>query len=105
MEEYTHTRDARRSMLDGIDGSGKVIAAAGGIMAAVVFAFVLGHARLIKELGFGLGVAVVVDAFIVRLILVPAVMTLLDRALPKLNVEGEASDEAVPHTKRPTPAD
>ncbi|MEJ7901315.1 MAG: MMPL family transporter, partial [Thermomicrobiales bacterium] len=41
-EEYTHTGNARQSMLDGIDGSGKVIAAAGGIMAAVFFAFVLG---------------------------------------------------------------
>jgi RND superfamily putative drug exporter len=118
-EEYTHTGNARRAMLDGIDGSGKVIAAAGGIMAAVFFAFVLGDARVIKELGFGLGVAVVVDAFIVRLILVPAVMTLLDRRawympawldriLPKLNVEGESSDDALPpaaHTMRPTPAD
>ena len=103
-EEYTHTKNAKRSMLDGIAGSGKVIAAAGGIMASVFFAFVLGDARVIKELGFGLGVAVVVDAFIVRLILVPAVMTLLDnrawympkwldRILPKLNVEGEPEEE------------
>lgn len=115
-EEYTHTGNARRSMLDGIDGSGKVIAAAGGIMAAVFFAFVLGDARVIKELGFGLGVAVVVDAFIVRLILVPAVMTLLDRwawympawldrILPNLNVEGEAADAPLPPTMSATPAD
>lgn len=117
-EEYTYTGNARRSMLDGIDGSGKVIAAAGGIMAAVFFAFVLGDARVIKELGFGLGIAVVVDAFIVRLILVPAVMTLLDRwawympawldrILPKLNVEGEATDGPLPQsppTMKPTPA-
>ncbi len=115
-EEYTRTGNARRSMLDGIDGSGKVIAAAGGIMATVFFAFVLGDARVIKELGFGLGVAVVGDAFIVRLILVSAVMTLLDRwawympawldrILPKLHVEGEASDGPLLHTMTPTPAD
>jgi putative drug exporter of the RND superfamily len=106
-EEFSHTRDARRSMLAGVAGSGKVIAAAGGIMAAVFFAFVLGDARVIKELGFGLGVAVVVDAFIVRLILVPAVMTLLDRrawyipawldrVLPKLSVEGEPDEAPAP---------
>lgn len=117
-EEYTHSGNARRAMLDGIDGSGKVIAAAGGIMAAVFFAFVLGDARVIKELGFGLGVAVVVDAFIVRLILVPAVMTLLDRRawympawldrlLPKLNVEGESLPPVTTTTTtmKPTPAD
>jgi RND superfamily putative drug exporter len=117
-EEYTHTKDAKRSMLDGVAGSGKVIAAAGGIMASVFFAFVLGDARVIKELGFGLGVAVVVDAFIVRLILVPAVMTLLDgrawympgwldRILPKLNVEGEPDEEGetLPGNVAPMPAD
>ncbi len=99
-EEYAFGRPAKLAMLDGIGFSGKVVAAAGAIMASVFFAFVAGDARVIKELGFGLGFAIVVDAFLVRLILVPAVMTILgdrawympawlDRILPRLNVEGD----------------
>jgi RND superfamily putative drug exporter len=86
-------------MLDGVGYSGKVVAAAGAIMTSVFLAFVLGDSVPVKAIGFGLGVAVIFDAFLVRLILVPAVMTLLDdrawymptrlnRILPKINVEG-----------------
>lgn len=92
--------DAKTAMLDGVGYSGKVVAAAGAIMAAVFLSFVLGDMRMIQMLGFGLGVAILVDAFIVRLLLVPAVMTLvgekgwwmpkwLDKILPTINVEGE----------------
>ena len=97
-EERRRQGDSRLVMLTGVGLTGKVVAAAGAIMAAVFFAFVLGDDRAIKELGFGLGVAILVDAFLIRLILVPAVMTMLgDRAwyipawldaiLPRLNVD------------------
>ncbi len=97
-EERGRHGDSRLAMLTGVGLTGKVVAAAGAIMAAVFFAFVLGDDRAIKELGFGLGVAILVDAFLIRLILVPAVMTMLgDRAwyipawldaiLPHLNID------------------
>jgi RND superfamily putative drug exporter len=109
-EEHSHGRPARRAMLDGVGYSGKVVAAAGAIMTSVFLAFVLGDSRVIKEIGFGLGAAIFMDAFLVRLILVPAVMTLLgerawympawlNRNLPKINVDGEPDpdvDDAAP---------
>lgn len=112
-EEHSHGRPARRAMLIGLGYSGKVVAAAGAIMTSVFLAFVLGDSVAIKEIGFGLGVAVIFDAFLVRLILVPAVMTLLDkwawympawldRILPKLNVEGEP-DPDVDYSGVPVP--
>ena len=76
-EEFVHRGDGRAAMLAGIGSTGKVVAAAGAIMTAVFFAFVLGDSRVIKEIGFGLGVAILVDAFMIRLMLVPAVMTML----------------------------
>jgi putative drug exporter of the RND superfamily len=107
-EEHSHGRPARRAMLDGVGYSGKVVAAAGAIMTSVFLAFVLGDSRVIKELGFGVGFAIIVDAFLVRLVLVPAIITLLgDRAwympawldwiLPRFNVEG-APDPDVDYT-------
>lgn len=103
-EEHAHGADAKTAMLDGVGYSGKVVAAAGAIMAAVFLSFVLGDMRMIQMLGFGLGVAILVDAFIVRLFLVPAVMTLvgekgwwmpkwLDKLLPTINVEGDTPAE------------
>ena len=99
-EEHAHGVNARASMLDGVGYSGKVVAAAGAIMASVFLSFVLGDVRMIQMMGFGLGFAILVDAFIVRLILVPTVMTLvgeagwwmpnwLQKVLPNINVEGE----------------
>ncbi|HWV23221.1 MAG TPA: MMPL family transporter [Thermomicrobiales bacterium] len=98
-EEHTHGRNAKDAMRYGMGYSAKVVAAAGAIMAAVFLSFVLGDLRMLQEIGFGLGIAVVFDAFIVRLILVPAIMTVLDerawwfprwldRITPRINVEG-----------------
>ena len=77
------------------------------IMGVVFFAFVLGDDRIVKSFGLGLGVAILVDALLVRLILVPAVMHLLgrgawyiprwlDRALPKLTIEPPESGAGRP---------
>lgn len=99
-EEHVNATDAKEAMLDGIGYSGKVVAAAGAIMAAVFLSFVLEDMRMIQMLGFGLGFAILVDAFLVRLVLVPALMTMagkwgwwmpdgLQRVLPNINIEGE----------------
>lgn len=106
-EEVVHRTPARRAMLLGVGYSGRVVAAAGTIMAAVFLGFFLEDFRTIKMIGFGLGVAVFVDAFLVRLVLVPAVMTLLgerawsiprwlDRILPRVSIEGPADEPPAP---------
>src|SRR5262249_41518178 len=85
---------------DGVTGVGRVIMAAAIIMGVVFMAFVLTDDRTVKSFGLGLGIAILVDAFLVRLLLVPAVMHLLgerawyiprwlDRLLPRLSIEPE----------------
>jgi RND superfamily putative drug exporter len=99
-EEYARTGDARSSVLVGISSSARVITAAALIMISVFAAFILGDNAIIKMFGLGLATAVFLDATVVRMVIVPAVMTLfgerawrlprwLDRVLPDLDVEGE----------------
>jgi RND superfamily putative drug exporter len=104
-EEWGHSHDNDLAVRRGLAGSGRVVAAAALIMASVFFAFVLGDDPTIKLFGLSLGTAVLLDAFVVRLILIPSLMTLfgkanwwlpgpLDRLLPHLEVEAdEASYE------------
>lgn len=100
-EDYVHSGRARASIVTGFLGSAKVVTAAAVIMVAVFFAFVPEGDINIKPIALGLAVGVAVDAFVVRMTLVPAVMQLLgekawwmprwlDRALPSFDVEGEA---------------
>lgn len=101
-EEYVHNGgDARRAVEDGFVGSGPVVTAAALIMFAVFAAFVPGGDPAVQSIGLGLAAGVFVDAFLVRMTLVPAVMTLLgdrawwmprwlDRILPVVDVEGES---------------
>jgi RND superfamily putative drug exporter len=102
-EEWTHTGDNHRAVRAGQAGTGRVITAAAAIMICVFLAFVLGGQRVIAEFGLGLASAILLDALLLRTILVPAVMHLfgsanwwipgwLDRIMPHLSVEG--SDEA-----------
>jgi RND superfamily putative drug exporter len=97
-EEYDRTGDNATAVADGLAATARVITAAAAIMILVFSAFVLGDERAIKLFGFGLAVAVFLDATIVRLILVPATMELLgdrnwwipkwlDRILPTVHVE------------------
>jgi putative drug exporter of the RND superfamily len=97
-EEYDKTGDNGTAVADGLAATARVITAAALIMILVFSAFVLGDDRAIKLFGFGLAVAVFLDATIVRLILVPATMELLgnanwwipkwlDRILPTVRVE------------------
>jgi putative drug exporter of the RND superfamily len=105
-EEYDRTGDAKGSVADGLAATARVITAAAAIMIVVFGAFLLEDERVIKLFGLGLAVAVLLDATLVRLLLVPATMELLgdknwwlpkwlDRILPRLNVEGPAHHDEV----------
>jgi putative drug exporter of the RND superfamily len=99
-EEYDRTGDAVTSVADGLASTARVITAAAAIMVVIFGSFLLEDLREIKLFGLGLGVAVLIDATIVRMVLVPATMELLgernwwmprwlDRALPRLSIEGQ----------------
>ncbi|MEU4195048.1 MMPL family transporter [Kribbella sp. NPDC026611] len=79
-EEYLRTGDTTTSVVHGLAGTGRVITSAALIMIAVFVSFGLGDDPTTKMFGLGLAVAVLIDATIVRLILVPALMKLLGRA-------------------------
>lgn len=98
-EEYLRTGRNDVSVARGLSHTASVITAAATIMIVVFFSFTLNDQRVVKEFGLGLGVAVLVDATIVRLVLVPATMELmghwnwwlpgwLDRMLPNISIEG-----------------
>ena len=97
-EEWVHTRDNRHAVIAGQATTGRVITAAAAIMISVFGAFVFGGQRVIAEFGIGLAAAVLLDAFILRTFLVPALMHLfgeanwwlpraLERRMPHLSVE------------------
>jgi putative drug exporter of the RND superfamily len=103
-EEWARTQDNRRSVTFGHATTGRVITAAALIMIMVFGSFALGPNVVIKQFGIGLAGAIFIDAFIIRAIIVPALMHLigknnwwlpgwLDRIIPNLNVEGDDLDE------------
>jgi len=98
-EEYDRTGDAANSVANGLAATARVISAAAAIMVVVFGSFMFEDLRLIKLFGFGLALAVLLDATLVRMLLVPATMELLgdrnwwipkwlDRILPRINIEG-----------------
>ena len=100
-EEWTRTGDSRTSVADGLASTAKVITAAAAIMVFVFGSFILENDRVVKLMGTGLATSILLDATIVRLLLVPATMELLgdrnwwlprwlDRVLPRVDVEGHA---------------
>ncbi|GGF98062.1 membrane protein YdfJ [Paenibacillus albidus] len=100
-EEFKHTGDAKQAVLAGMGHSGSVVTAAGLIMISVFMGFMLAEDPIIKSMGFALAFGILFDAFVVRMMIVPGVMTLmgksawylpkwLDRILPNLDIEGEA---------------
>ncbi|WP_435200676.1 MMPL family transporter [Janibacter sp. GS2] len=100
-EAYIHGDSAREAIVDGFRHGARVVSAAAMIMISVFAAFMLQPDNLIKSMGFALATAVLLDAFVVRMVLIPALMFLLgDRAwampkwldtlLPNVDVEGEA---------------
>jgi RND superfamily putative drug exporter len=113
-EEYVHGDSPRGAITHGMSAIGRVVVAAATIMATVFFSFLLGDERVIKEFGLALGVAIVADAFVVRLTLVPAIMYLLDgrawymprwldRILPRVTIE-PPTDRRPAHEKASRPA-
>ncbi len=78
-EEYVRTGDNTRAVAESLERTGRLITGAAAIMALVLFAFGLSDMVVIKAMGIGMGIAVVVDATIVRALLVPATMRLLGR--------------------------
>ncbi|MCU5746928.1 MMPL family transporter [Staphylococcus sp. SQ8-PEA] len=103
-EEYSKTGDNDRAILVGIKQSGPVIVAAALIMFSVFISFVFQDDTTIKSVGIALGFGVLFDAFIVRMMIIPALTKLfgkaawylpkwLDSILPKIDVEGKALEE------------
>ncbi|MES2172258.1 MAG: MMPL family transporter [Actinomycetota bacterium] len=99
-EAFVRSRNARKAVEVGFANGARVVTAAAMIMFFVFIAFVPGGSGTIKPIALGLAVGVAVDAFLVRMTLVPAVMTLLGRAawwmpkwlhrlLPNMDIEGE----------------
>ena len=112
-ENWLRTGDNGTAVADGLAQTARVITAAAAIMFCVFASFVIGDIRVLKVFGLGLAVAVLIDATVVRLVLVPATMELLgkanwwfpkwlDRIVPKLDVEGEI--ELVVPEREPEPA-
>ncbi|MFI5880677.1 MMPL family transporter [Streptomyces sp. NPDC051554] len=106
-EEWAHTGRARQSVVDGARHGVRVVTAAALIMFTVFAGFFPLDDSLIKPIAFALAVGVAVDAFAVRMTLVPAVLALagrgawwlpawLDRLLPDLDVEGSSLQKVVP---------
>ena len=100
-EAYVHGAPARLAVMQGVKAGRAVVTAAGLIMVAVFGGFVFSDATIIRAIGFGLAFGVLIDAFIVRMLLMPALMHLLgtsawwlprwlDRILPNVDVEGAA---------------
>ena len=98
-EEYERSEKAKQAIVNGYSTGSRVVVAAAIIMVAVFAGFVTNHDATIQAIGFGLAVGVFVDAFIVRLLIVPAVMSLLGdsawwlpswlkKRLPKISIEG-----------------
>jgi RND superfamily putative drug exporter len=104
-EHYMKAKNPHEAVVEGLAVTGRVITSAALIMVAVFSAFILSDDPNIKQFGIGMAAAVAVDATIIRCLLVPAIMTLLgraawwmpkwlDRATPKLSIEGEEFFEA-----------
>jgi RND superfamily putative drug exporter len=100
-EDFVHGETAREAIVSGVGHGARVVVAAALIMISVFAGFVFVDDAIIKSMGFALAFGVLVDAFVVRLALVPAVMSFfgdrawwlprwLDRLLPNVDIEGES---------------
>ena len=100
-EDFVHGESAREAIVSGVGHGARVVVAAALIMISVFAGFVFVDDAIIKSMGFALAFGVLVDAFVVRLALVPAVMSFfgdrawwlprwLDRLLPNVDIEGES---------------
>ena len=105
-EEWTLSGDSKRAVIRGQAETGRVITAASLIMILVFAAFIMTGQEAIMQIGLGFAAAIFVDAYIIRTVLVPAVMHMLgranwwlpgwvDEALPRLHVESRCAGQAV----------
>ena len=99
-ESYVHGHHGTETVVQGFRQASHVVAGAAIIMTSVFAGFVFNHDPMIKQIGFALAFGILIDAFVVRMTLVPAVMAMfgdkawwlprwLDRLIPTLDVEGE----------------
>ncbi|MFF9854226.1 MMPL family transporter [Streptomyces litmocidini] len=116
-EHYEHSKNPAEAIAQGVSSSARVIVAAALIMVAVFGGFIFNEDPIVKAIGFALAVGVFIDAFVVRMTLVPAAMALLgrrawsmprwlDRLLPDVDIEGArlpAGPAAHPHAETKTP--
>ena len=104
-EAYAHGLPARQAVLTGLRSGRAVVIAAAIIMISVFGGFIFAHDAMIRPMGFGLAFGVLLDAFVVRLLLMPALMHLLgekawwlprwlDRIMPDVDVEGAQLERA-----------
>ncbi|WP_329370029.1 MMPL family transporter [Streptomyces sp. NBC_00669] len=110
-EQFSRTGDARRAAVLGTGLSARVVSAAALIMASIFVAFIFAPDPTTKEIGFSFAVGVLVDAFVVRLTLVPAAMAILGarawhhprwfaRYVPDPDIEGERLDDKLDDSKQ-----
>ncbi|HJX78643.1 MMPL family transporter [Glutamicibacter sp.] len=107
-EAYAHGAQARLAVVQGVRAGRAVVSAAAIIMISVFGGFVFSHSAMIRPIGFALAFGVLVDAFVVRMLLIPALMHLagdkawwlpkwLNRILPDIDVEGASLERSHPH--------
>lgn len=112
-EEWRRSGNSRAAVVTGLASTGRLISAAAAIMVAVFLGFASEGDLILKQVGAGLAIAIVIDATIVRLVLVPATMALLghwnwwlpgwlDRLLPHLELEPTDPAPVVPDDEPPT---
>ncbi|WP_152188294.1 MMPL family transporter [Georgenia satyanarayanai] len=105
-EAHVHGADARVAVVRGFNQSARVVTAAAIIMVSVFGGFIFAHLAMIRPIGFGLAFGVLIDAFLVRMTLTPAVLSLLgekawwlprwlDKILPNVDVEGAKLERQV----------
>ena len=109
-EAYVHGAPARVAVAEGVRAGRAVVTAAAIIMVSVFGGFVFSHSTMIRPIGFALAFGVLLDAFLVRMLIIPALMHLvgdkawwlprwLDRILPDVDVEGSALTRHHPHAE------
>ena len=107
-EAYAHGVDARRAVVQGFRAGRSVVTAAAIIMVSVFGGFIFAESAMIRPIGFALAFGVLVDAFVVRMLIIPALMHLfgkgawwlprwLDKILPDVDVEGAKLERRHPH--------